>query len=93
MQAERIAPGYTTDVLQHPSSFMYHCYEGEGKTEVTSNGQTTMLNWRNRDTFVVPASAQIRHYNLSATEPAYLVAANDRPFLKNLALCRIRDEL
>lgn len=101
MQAERIAAGHTTNVLQHPSSFLYHCYEGKGLTVVEepvgggirSEVKITTLSWRSRDTFVVPAAARIRHINTSATETAYLVAANDRPFLNNLSLCRMSEVL
>ncbi|CAK7227920.1 hypothetical protein SBRCBS47491_006729 [Sporothrix bragantina] len=94
MQAERIAAGEATDVLYHPSSYLYHCYEGEGRTEIEEpSGAKQTLYWRSRDTFVIPAASRICHINTSTTAAAYLVAANDRPFLKNLALCRTGDIL
>ncbi|KAK3307760.1 putative gentisate 1,2-dioxygenase [Chaetomium strumarium] len=91
MQAERIAAGCTTEVSQHSSSFLYHCFEGTGKTIVeppNGNGERVVLEWKTRDTFAVPAWSRIQHVNTSATEPAYLVAVNDRPFLELLGLTK-----
>ncbi|KAI6083029.1 gentisate 1,2-dioxygenase [Hypoxylon rubiginosum] len=83
-QAERIDGGHSTGPAQESSSFMYHCYEGQGRTEIEMSSEAKeSISWTSRDTFVVPAGSRIRHINTS-TERAYLVAFTDRPLLENL---------
>ncbi|OIW31444.1 gentisate 1,2-dioxygenase [Coniochaeta ligniaria NRRL 30616] len=87
-QAERIAAGHSTNVCQEQSSFLYHCYEGNGRTIVKPpSGREVVFTWTGKDTFAVPAWSKVQHINESAG-PAYLVAFNDRPFLKLLGLQR-----
>ncbi|KAI0886962.1 gentisate 1,2-dioxygenase [Annulohypoxylon maeteangense] len=87
-QAERIDGHYSTTQRQESCSFMYHCYEGEGRTEIeTPEGSVESINWASKDTFVVPAGSTVKHVNTSA-ERAYLVAFTDRPLLENLGLMK-----
>ncbi|KAI2470735.1 gentisate 1,2-dioxygenase [Annulohypoxylon bovei var. microspora] len=66
-QAERIDGHHSTTQSQESCSFMYHCYEGEGCTEIeTPSGTAETINWVSRDTFVVPAGSTVRHINTSA---------------------------
>ena len=87
MQAERVAPGSESPSSQDSSSFIYHCVEGKGRTIIEAPGQEkAVFEWASRDTFAIPAWSKIQHINDSATEPAYLVACNDGPFLDLLEL-------
>lgn len=86
MQAERLAPGASSDVARDSSSFIYHCVEGRGHTVIEApNGEKVTFEWGSRDTFAVPAWSRIQHVNESE-EAAYLVAVNDGPFLDLLEL-------
>lgn len=86
MQAERLAPGASAS-YQDSSSFIYHCVEGKGRTAIEAPGQKQVtFEWGSRDTFAVPAWSKIEHFNDSESEPAYLVAVNDGPFLDLLGL-------
>jgi len=88
-QAERLDCNVQTKVSQQPSSFLYHCYEGKGYSIITApNGQEEAIRWTSRDTFAVPSWSKLQHVNESATEPAYLVAAHDGPFLSNLGILK-----
>lgn len=88
IQAERVAAGYTTASLQETCSLIYHIKSGEGKsTVVTVDGKATEIEWKDKDTFAVPAWSQIQH-TCSSSGPAYLVAINDRPMLESLGLSR-----
>jgi gentisate 1,2-dioxygenase len=88
VQAERIAVGCTTETSQEQTSFIYHCYEGKGRTVVEPpSGEKVVFSWESMDTFAVPAWSKIQHFNES-DQPAYLVAMNDRPFLDVLGLLR-----
>ncbi|KAI9162787.1 Gentisate 1,2-dioxygenase [Paramyrothecium foliicola] len=89
VQAERLAPGASSDVLQDSSSFIYHCIEGKGRTTVEPpSGESQVFEWSSQDTFAVPAWSKIQHFNDSSSEPAYLFAGNDNPFIDLLGLRR-----
>ncbi|EXK81525.1 gentisate 1,2-dioxygenase [Fusarium oxysporum f. sp. raphani 54005] len=88
VQAERLGPGATVE-SQGSQSYLYHCYEGKGRTElVTPTGETMTFKWEARDTFAVPSWCKIKHINESTTEQAYLVACHDGPFLECLGIQR-----
>jgi gentisate 1,2-dioxygenase len=85
-QAERLKPGAVA-ISRDSCSYVYHCYEGRGRTEIeTPSGVKMELEWGARDTFAVPAWSKLKHINTSATENAYLVACHDKPFLDLLKL-------
>ncbi|KAH6695000.1 RmlC-like cupin domain-containing protein [Plectosphaerella plurivora] len=88
VQAERLSPGVVVE-SQESSSYIYHCYEGHGRTEVeTPAGQKVVFTWKSRDTFAIPTWSKIKHINESKTDAAYLVACHDGPFLDCLGLRR-----
>ncbi|RNJ59611.1 hypothetical protein D7B24_001786 [Verticillium nonalfalfae] len=77
VQAERLAPGAEVE-SRDSCSYIYHCYEGTGRTEVeTPAGEKSVFRWTARDTFAVPAWSSVRHVNESRDERAYLVACHD----------------
>ncbi|CAI6338818.1 unnamed protein product [Periconia digitata] len=87
MQAERISPGKFSSASQTSSSFIYHCYEGEGYTTIdTPSGERYTFDWVTKDTFAVPAWSKIQHFNASDENEAFLLAVNDDPFLDLLGL-------
>ncbi|OAA76787.1 RmlC-like jelly roll fold protein [Akanthomyces lecanii RCEF 1005] len=87
VQAERISPFASSQPSREVSSFLYHCYGGQGHTVVIPpSGDKMVFHWRGRDTFAVPAWSSLQHFNESRTEPAYLVGFHDGPFLDNLGL-------
>lgn len=87
LQAERLAPGSSSKSLQDSSSFIYHCVEGDGRTIIQApNAEKVEFKWTAKDTFAVPAGSHVQHINNSSSEPAFLVAVNDGPFLDLLGL-------
>lgn len=87
-QAERLVAGYTTASQQETCSFLYHVRSGEGMSSlVTAGGEKIEIQWKEKDTFAVPAWCRIQHTCLSP-EAAYLFAVNDRPMLESLGLAR-----
>ncbi len=89
MQAERIAAGHITEAVQEQSSFLYHCYEGSGRTIVEPpNGERIIFEVDVKDTFAVPAWSKIQHINDLKETAAYLVGVNDQPFINLLGLLR-----
>ncbi|KAL1979740.1 hypothetical protein VTN96DRAFT_5237 [Rasamsonia emersonii] len=90
-QAERIAPGHTTDPRQETCSFIYHVESGQGSTTILApDGSETEIQWTARDTFAVPAWSRIQHTCTSSDSDAYLFAINDRPLVESLGLFRQR---
>ncbi|KXH48090.1 gentisate 1,2-dioxygenase [Colletotrichum salicis] len=87
-QAERIDGNHTTKEVREQASFMYHCYEGQGRTIVEPpTGPRVVFKWTSRDTFAVPAWSRIQHINEGSTT-AYLVAVSDRPLLSSIGLTK-----
>lgn len=88
VQAERLDPGAVVE-SQESVSYIYHCYEGKGRTEVEApSGEKFVFNWEARDTFAIPTWSKIKHVNESKTERAYLVACHDGPLLECLGIQR-----
>jgi gentisate 1,2-dioxygenase len=86
-QAEMIAAKHTTSI-QETCSFIYHCYEGEGQTIVTTpSGRRTKIDWVAKDTFAIPAWSTVQHINKSS-KVSFLFAINDRPLVESLGLER-----
>lgn len=86
-QAERVDGGRPTESIQESCSFVYHCYDGSGRTELQlADGSTTQLEWKKGDTFAVPAWS--KRFHISSTDRSYLFAVNDRPLLENLGMYR-----
>ncbi|KAK7919936.1 hypothetical protein PG985_007958 [Apiospora marii] len=92
-QAERVRAGTSSAPLRESCSFVYHCFEGAGKTRLTlADGTTTEeVEWRRGDTFAVPAWTE-RVHEAAGGEDCYLFAVNDLPLLKNLGMYRREGE-
>ncbi len=68
-------------------SFVYHCLQGSGRTALRlPDGTATQVDWRQGDTFAVPAWTERVH--TSAAARSYLFAVNDLPLLSNLGMYR-----
>lgn len=89
-QAERIAAGTVSKRKRETTSFVYHVYEGKGySTILLPDGETEqVVEWKSRDTFTVPAWAQVSHTCYQEAGQAYLFAVNDRPMVEALGLSR-----
>ena len=92
-QAERLSAGKHTQWSQQTLSFVYHVYEGVGKTELIERGKGTIVtvHWKTGDTFAVPAWTKIRHFAADRSsaqngENVYLFAINDRPMIEALGI-------
>lgn len=85
-QAERIAAGFTTPESKEVFSFVYHVYEGEGYTTITSPAATApqRIEWKSKDIFAVPAWSAVSHTCTSQDGSAYLFAIHDRPIVEAL---------
>lgn len=87
-KAERIAAGHTTPTSRETCSFVYHCPAGEGITSfISPDGKEEKINWKENDTFVVPAWFKISH-TASNAQDAYLFSFSDRPMLESLGMYR-----
>ncbi|PLB35002.1 cupin domain-containing protein [Aspergillus candidus] len=88
-QAERVAAGSTTPKSRETCSFVYHVYEGTGYSTIASpDGKEEKVEWREKDTFSVPAWSSISHTCTMSNGQAYLFAINDRPIVEALGLWR-----
>ena len=89
-QAERIRVGHATLASQQVYSFIYHVRSGQGATTIESGqtGKVTVVNWKAKDTFAVPAWSKVIHEASSerGAEHAYLFAINDRPIVDALTV-------
>ncbi len=88
-QAERVAAGKSSGKLRETVSFVYHVYEGEGYSVITTpEGKEEKVTWSARDTFSVPAWSVVEHTCTMESGSAYLFAINDRPMIEALGLAR-----
>ncbi|KAK3990801.1 RmlC-like cupin domain-containing protein, partial [Cladorrhinum sp. PSN332] len=62
-QAERVGGGHATEKARETVSFIYHVYEGEGRTRITEPGgkEEKVVEWKSRDTFSVHAWRVVQH--------------------------------
>ena len=80
--AQMLRPGERTQPLRQTASLLVAPLEGRGHSVVDE----TRFDWRPFDTLAVPGGAWCRHVNDSASEPAILFVASDRPTLEKLGL-------
>ncbi|KAK8129212.1 hypothetical protein PG999_001592 [Apiospora kogelbergensis] len=95
LPAERIAAGAASPAVRESCSFVYHCFEGSGRTRLTlADGKTTEeVVWKRGDTFAVPAWTERVHYaSEEGGEASYLFAVNDLPLLRNLGMYKREGE-
>lgn len=83
-QAERIAVRFTTPVSKEVFSFVYHVFEGQGQTKITSSrsSESEVVYWKDKDTFAIPAWCSISRTCTSTDGSAYLFAVTDRPLIE-----------
>lgn len=81
--AQLLPAGFRTEEHRHTSSAVYHVVAGSGKTLCGD----TVVEWSERDTFVVPNWARHRHVNDSSSD-AILFSVSDRPVLAALGMYR-----
>jgi len=81
--AQLLRGGSGTEEHRHTSSAIYHVVEGSGKTVCGD----TVIEWNERDTFVVPNWIRHRHVNESSTD-AILFSVSDKPILAALGMYR-----
>ncbi|KAL4880383.1 RmlC-like cupin domain-containing protein [Aspergillus karnatakaensis] len=86
-QAERVARGSTTLASRETCSFVYHVYKGSGYSDIMSpEGKEERVEWKEKDTFSVPAWSKISHTCDMSDGQAYLFAINDKPIVEALGL-------
>lgn len=79
---QMLKPGQITKAHKHTGSFIYQCAKGKGYTIIDGK----RYDWKERDTFCVPAWAWHEHVNLSDSEEAFLFNFNDLPTISKLGL-------
>ncbi|ORY54724.1 gentisate 1,2-dioxygenase [Pseudomassariella vexata] len=86
-QAERVDSGSESVSMRESCSYVYHCFEGRGRTTLLlANGATEVVYWARGDTFAVPAWSERVHK--AEEQRSYLFAVNDLPLLTNLGMYR-----
>jgi gentisate 1,2-dioxygenase len=83
-EAERLNAGCSSPQRQDSASYVFHIFEGEGKT-VLATGQ--VLEWSPRDTFVIPSWVSF-HHECTGSETAYLFSFTEKPVLQALGFWR-----
>jgi gentisate 1,2-dioxygenase len=81
--ALRIDAGAATQPLRETASAVMHVYEGSGRSRIGD----TVLEWKQGDTFAVPAWQTTVHESAS-DQRSYLFRFDDRPLLQALAAYR-----
>jgi gentisate 1,2-dioxygenase len=81
--AIRIDAGASTAPLRETASAVMHVYEGQGRSRIG----TTVLEWKQGDTFAVPGWQTAVHEN-TGNQRAYLFRFDDRPLVRALAMYR-----
>jgi gentisate 1,2-dioxygenase len=81
--ALRLDAHATTNPFRESASSIMHVYEGSGRSKIGN----TVLNWKQGDTFCVPAWQTYQHENTGDAR-AYLFRFDDRPLMQALAAYR-----
>jgi len=85
LQLIEIPPGGRTQWLRHLYDEVFYAVAGHGGAVIDlGEHQAHEFEWRPRALFSPPLNARYRLANLSASEPARLLCANDLPFLMNV---------
>jgi len=85
LQLIEIPPGGRTEWMRHLYDEVFYTVAGYGGAVVDLGGQQAhQFEWGPRALFSPPLNARYRLANLSASEPARLLCANDLPFLMNV---------
>ena len=85
LQLIEIPPGGRTDWMRHLYDEVFYAVTGYGGAVVDlGEHKAHQFEWGPRALFSPPLNARYRIANLSASEPARLLCANDLPFLMNV---------
>jgi gentisate 1,2-dioxygenase len=79
-----LQPGEETKTHRHGGIVLHHVFRGSGSTIVDD----TVLDWGDKDCFMLPSWRWHHHRNNSKTEPAILFTVTDRPALEAFDLYR-----
>jgi len=82
--AERLNAGHTSPAVRETASSVYHVITGTGYSEI--NGQR--FDWKQGDTFCVPAWNKYSHTAAEGAEAVYLYRFHDKPMLTALGFYR-----
>jgi len=82
--AERLNVGHASPAVRETASSVYHVITGTGHSEI--NGQR--FDWKQGDTFCVPAWNKYSHTAAEGSEPVYLYRFHDKPMLTALGFYR-----
>lgn len=83
--AERLDAGKTSPAVRETASSVYHIIQGTGHSDI--NGQR--FDWKQGDTFCVPAWNKYQHTADEGAEPVYLYRFHDKPMLTALGFYRV----
>ena len=84
-RVQLLRPGLETDPHKHTGTAIYHVIQGSGRT-VLEGGE--VMEWGERDCFVIPSWHEHRFANDSLSDDAILFSMTDRPVLEALRLYR-----
>ncbi|KAL4781945.1 RmlC-like cupin [Aspergillus varians] len=87
-QAERILKGHSVGLPRETVSFIYVVRKGQGKTKISAPTGDLVVEWKEKDVFVVPAWSWVTH-EAGEDEDVYLFAFTDRSMVDNLGLGRV----
>ena len=88
-RVQMLRPGEETVSHRHTGNAIYHVVRGSGHTKIgKSKTEEEVLDWGERDCFVIPPWHWHRFRNESSTEPVILFSVNDRPLLESIGLYR-----
>jgi gentisate 1,2-dioxygenase len=77
---QMLRPGVHTAAHRHTGSWIYHVFEGHGKTVIDG----IAYEWGPGDMFVLPSWAAHEHVNISADERAILFSVTDTPLVRTV---------
>jgi gentisate 1,2-dioxygenase len=83
-----LRPGETLKLPKRTCPVVFHAVEGAGQMTVEGHPAASVepLNWVARDTLCAPGYTDITLTNVSATEPAFLISADEAPLHRYLGI-------
>jgi len=86
---QMLRPGEETKSHRHTSNTIYHVVRGAGMARVGKTiGEEAIIEWQERDCFIIPSWQWHGFYNASSSAPAMLFSVSDRPLLQAIRLYR-----
>lgn len=78
-----LRPGEKISLPKRTTACVFHAVEGQGSLQVD---ESAALNWVEKDTLSAPGYSVITFANSSATEPAFLITADEGPLHQYLGI-------